>query len=118
MAAEGLSCSLKASYPDFDLDATFSVNAGELSCIIGPSGCGKSTSLSLIAGLLPLRSGTLLLNGNDLTQIPVHKRQVAMVFQDYALFPHMTVAQNIAYPLKIQKIKKANQKESIKRLLS
>lgn len=118
MAAEGLSCSLKASYPDFDLDATFSVNAGELACIIGPSGCGKSTSLSLIAGLLPLRSGTLLLNGNDLTQIPVHKRQVAMVFQDYALFPHMTVAQNIAYPLKIQKIKKANQKESIKRLLS
>ena len=118
MANEGLSCSLKATYPDFSLQATFSVQAGELACIIGPSGCGKSTSLSLIAGLLPLQEGSLFLNGNDLTQIPVHKRQVAMVFQDYALFPHMTVAQNIAYPLKIRKTKKAKQIERIHHLLS
>src|SRR5690554_3674280 len=99
MAAEGLSCSLKASYPDFKLEATFSVEAGELACIIGPSGCGKSTTLSLIAGLLPLQGGCIKLNGTDLTRVAVHQRQVAMVFQDYALFVHMTVSQNIAYPL-------------------
>ncbi len=88
MAAEGLNCALKASYKDFSLNVSFSVQAGELACIIGPSGCGKSTSLQLIAGLLPLHTGSLLLNGKDLSQTPpVHQRQIAMVFQDYALFP-------------------------------
>lgn len=118
MADEGLHCSLKASYQDFKLDVSFSVKSGGLTCIIGPSGCGKSTTLSLIAGLLPLEGGTLLLNGRDLTQKPIHERQIAMVFQDYALFPHMNVEQNLAYPLKIKKMKRAKRKERIERLLS
>ena len=118
MAAEGLNCALKASYKDFSLNVSFSVQAGELACIIGPSGCGKSTSLQLIAGLLPLHSGSLLLNGKDLSQTPVHERQIAMVFQDYALFPHMNVEQNIAYPLKLRKLPKVKRKERIGRLLS
>ncbi len=118
MAVDGLSCSLKASYNDFNLDVSFSVRAGELACIIGPSGCGKSTSLQLIAGLLKLDAGSLILNGKDLTKVPVHERQIAMVFQDYALFPHMNVEQNIAYPLKIRRDPKANRKDRVARLLS
>ncbi|MGE4584938.1 MAG: ABC transporter ATP-binding protein [Sphaerochaeta sp.] len=118
MADNGLSCNLKASYQDFNLDVSFSVHSGELACIIGPSGCGKSTTLQLIAGLLPLRSGSLFLNGKDLSQTAVHQRQIAMVFQDYALFPHLSVEQNIAYPLKIRKVKRAERKQRVSRLLS
>ncbi|MGE4454617.1 MAG: ABC transporter ATP-binding protein [Sphaerochaeta sp.] len=118
MAAEGLECTLKASYKDFKLDVSFSVQAGELACIIGPSGCGKSTSLQLIAGLLPLHAGSLMLNGKDIVHTPVHERQIAMVFQDYALFPHMNVEQNIAYPLKLRKMTRLQRKERISRLLS
>ncbi len=118
MADNGLTCSLKASYKDFTLDAQFTVQAGELACIIGPSGCGKSTTLQLIAGLLAQERGSLLLNGQDIGQKPVHQRHIAMVFQDYALFPHMNVEQNICYPLKIRKLNRAKRKERVARLLS
>jgi ABC-type Fe3+/spermidine/putrescine transport system ATPase subunit len=118
MTDDGLSCSLKASYQDFNLDVSFSVKSGELACIIGPSGCGKSTTLQLIAGLLPLNAGKLVLNGRDISHTSVHERQIAMVFQDYALFPHMSVEQNIAYPLKIRKVGREKRKERIARLLS
>jgi multiple sugar transport system ATP-binding protein len=77
---------------------------GEFFALLGPSGCGKTTLLRTIAGLEQATAGTLLLGGRDVTTATPGKRDVAMVFQDYALFPHMTVTDNIAYPLRIQKM--------------
>jgi multiple sugar transport system ATP-binding protein len=77
---------------------------GEFFALLGPSGCGKTTLLRTIAGLERATSGTLLLDDRDVTTAPPGKRDVAMVFQDYALFPHMSVTDNIAYPLRIQKV--------------
>jgi len=77
---------------------------GEFFALLGPSGCGKTTLLRTIAGLEQATGGTLLLDGRDVTTATPGKRDVAMVFQDYALFPHMTVQDNIAYPLRIQKM--------------
>jgi multiple sugar transport system ATP-binding protein len=85
-----------------DLDLT--IADGEFFALLGPSGCGKTTLLRTIAGLERATSGTLLLGGRDVTTAAPGKRDVAMVFQDYALFPHMTVQDNIAYPLRIQKV--------------
>ncbi|HPZ15164.1 MAG TPA: ABC transporter ATP-binding protein [Sphaerochaeta sp.] len=118
MPNSGLVCSLGASYEEFTLRAEFSVQEGKLACIIGPSGCGKSTTLQLISGLLPLAEGSISLHGNDLSTVPVHHRQIAMVFQEYALFPHMNVAENIAYPMKLRHIKKADRSREIGELLS
>ncbi|WP_320130738.1 ABC transporter ATP-binding protein [uncultured Sphaerochaeta sp.] len=117
MEASGLFCSLKASYPDFKLNASFSIGEGELVCIIGPSGCGKSTTLQLITGLILPDEGAVVLNGTDITEKPVNDREIAMVFQDYALFPHMSVEQNIAYPMKLRKVSKRERKERVKSLL-
>jgi ABC-type Fe3+/spermidine/putrescine transport system ATPase subunit len=117
MDANGLICSLKASYADFKLNVSFSVKEGELVCIIGPSGCGKSTTLQLITGLLNPDGGEVILNGVNITEKAVNEREIAMVFQDYALFPHMSVEQNISYPMKLRKIPKAKRKAETKNLL-
>ena len=85
-----------------ELDLT--IADGEFFALLGPSGCGKTTLLRTIAGLERATSGTLLLGGRDVTTAAPGKRDVAMVFQDYALFPHMSVTDNIAYPLRIQKV--------------
>jgi len=85
-----------------ELDLT--IADGEFFALLGPSGCGKTTLLRTIAGLERATSGTLLLGGRDVTTATPGKRDVAMVFQDYALFPHMNVQDNIAYPLRIQKM--------------
>jgi len=85
-----------------NLDLT--IADGEFFALLGPSGCGKTTLLRTIAGLERATSGTLLLGGRDVTTAAPGKRDVAMVFQDYALFPHMNVTDNIAYPLRIQKV--------------
>jgi multiple sugar transport system ATP-binding protein len=77
---------------------------GEFFALLGPSGCGKTTLLRTIAGLELATEGRLEIGGRDVTNLPPGARKVAMVFQDYALFPHMAVADNIAYPLKIQKV--------------
>lgn len=112
-----LQCSLQATYPDFTLDLAFTVQEGDLVCIIGPSGCGKSTTLSMIAGLIHAETGSIILGGEDISQQEVHKRKIAMVFQDYSLFPHMNVEQNIAYPLKNLKLKKRQRVQAVKELL-
>lgn len=117
MIDKGLHCSMKAIYPDFALDTSFSVQEGELACIIGPSGCGKSTTLQLIAGLIQPEEGSIILNAKDIVHEPVHQRRIAMVFQDYALFPHMSVAQNIAYPMNIRGIHKQERTKETQRLL-
>lgn len=108
---------LNLTYPDFTLNISFSVNQGELVSLIGPSGCGKSTTLSLISGLLSPDSGTIAMNGVPVQDIPVWKRDIGMVFQDYALFPHMNVAQNIAYGLKLQKLPKEVRDQNVQNLL-
>ncbi len=81
-----------------------SIEDGEFFALLGPSGCGKTTLLRTIAGLEPATSGSLDIGDRDVTSLPPGDRNVAMVFQDYALYPHMTVRDNIAYPLKVQKV--------------
>ncbi|PSL43509.1 carbohydrate ABC transporter ATP-binding protein (CUT1 family) [Saccharothrix carnea] len=85
---------------------------GELFALLGPSGCGKTTLLRTIAGLEVPAAGTVTIGSRDVTRLPPGRRGVAMVFQDYALFPHMTVAENIAYPLRVRRAPKARQREA------
>jgi len=85
-------------------DLSLTIGDGEFFALLGPSGCGKTTLLRTIAGLEEATGGRLLLDGKDVTTLPPGKRDVAMVFQDYALFPHMDVTDNISYPLRIQKV--------------
>src|SRR3569833_3559502 len=88
-------------------DASIDIRDGEFVVFVGPSGCGKSTLRRLIAGLEDTTSGQILLDGQDMTNEAPAKRQLAMVFQSYALYPHMTVAQNIGFPLKMAGMDKA-----------
>ena len=83
------------------------INKGEFIVFVGPSGCGKSTLLRLIAGLEPITSGNLLLDGKDITYAPSGKRDLAMVFQSYALYPHMSVYDNMSFALKLANVPKA-----------
>lgn len=82
----------------------FDVRADEIVCLLGPSGSGKSTILRIIAGLETPKSGQVLWEGEDLSLVPVHKRQFGLMFQDYALFPHRSVAENVAFGLRMQKL--------------
>jgi multiple sugar transport system ATP-binding protein len=86
---------------------------GEFTVFVGPSGCGKSTLLRLIAGLEDVSSGTIRIDGEDATDIPPAKRGLAMVFQSYALYPHMSVRKNIAFPLKMAGVDKTEQDRRI-----
>lgn len=83
-------------------DLSFSVNKGELACILGPSGCGKTTTLRVIGGFLTPDEGKVIIDEEDVTNLPPEKRATSTVFQSYALFPHMTVIQNVIYGLKFQ----------------
>src|SRR6476659_9852361 len=82
-------------------ELTLTVRDGEFFTLLGPSGCGKSTILQLIAGLDHPTGGRLRFDGDDVTDLTPRERDVAMVFQTYALYPHMTVAQNLAFPLRV-----------------
>lgn len=94
-------------------DVSFSIQEGTFVVIVGPSGCGKSTLLSVIAGVEPLDSGNIFIDGVLSNEIRPQKRDVAMVFQNYALYPTMNVYENIAFPLKNRKVKKNVIKESV-----
>ena len=85
-------------------DVSFEVPKGSLTVLLGPSGCGKSTLLRLVAGLDRPTSGRILIDGVDVTRLAPHQRRISMVFQFYALFPHLTVAENITFGLKIRKL--------------
>ena len=85
-------------------DVNFEVKPGTLTVLLGPSGCGKSTTLRLIAGLDPVTSGQIFIGGKDVTGQPPAKRGLAMVFQSYALFPHLSVAENIIFGLKVRRV--------------
>jgi ABC-type spermidine/putrescine transport systems, ATPase components len=105
-------------YPEFQLQVSLGVEKGELHTLIGPSGCGKTTLLRLIAGLETPDQGSIRLAGKDITDIPAVKRRVGMVFQDYALFPHLSAAQNIEYGLQVLKIPQPQRKQKLNRLLA
>lgn len=94
-------------------DLTLSVNNGEFLVLVGPSGCGKSTTLRMIAGLESVTSGEILLDGIKINDLPPGKRDIGMVFQNYALYPHMTVEENLAFPLKIKKMDKNSIKNRV-----
>ncbi|HVX43249.1 MAG TPA: ABC transporter ATP-binding protein [Mycobacteriales bacterium] len=82
------------------------VQAGELVCLLGPSGCGKTTTLRMIGGFITPDSGRILIDGRDVTAAPPERRPTAMVFQNYALWPHMTVFKNVAFGLRLRKLPK------------
>ena len=93
------------------------VNAGEFVSLLGPSGSGKTTLLMMLAGFEEPQAGQLSIGGRDVTHLPPNKRDIAMVFQRYALFPHMSVAENIAFPLRMRKVGRAERDEKIRRVL-
>ena len=93
---------------------SFEVQDGELLVLVGPSGCGKSTTLRLIAGLESLQAGNIALNGTDITTTAPKDRDIAMVFQNYALYPHMTVRQNLGFGLKMKKMSSSKIESRVK----
>ncbi|NWA00652.1 ABC transporter ATP-binding protein [Pseudomonas gingeri] len=105
----GMACAVK--------DVNLHLPEGKLVCFLGPSGCGKTTLLRMIAGLETLSGGEIRLDGEDIGQTPAHLRNFGMVFQSLALFPHMTVGENIAYPLKLRGVGKAEQQTRVVELL-
>ena len=92
---------------------TFSVTLedGEMICLLGPSGCGKSTILNMLSGILPVSGGEIWFDDDNVTKLPPEERGIGLVFQNYALYPHMTVLENICFPLEIQKVPKAERVE-------
>lgn len=98
-------------------DVNLHLPEGKLVCFLGPSGCGKTTLLRMIAGLESLSGGEIRLDGEDIGHTPAHLRNFGMVFQSLALFPHMTVGENIAYPLKLRGVGKAEQQARVVELL-
>ena len=87
------------------------LNDGELVSLLGPSGCGKSTLLNMLSGILPVSGGHIYFDEDDVTDVPPEKRGIGLVFQNYALYPHMTVLQNICFPMETQKVPKAERLE-------
>jgi putative spermidine/putrescine transport system ATP-binding protein len=94
------------------------VAPGELVALLGPSGCGKTTTLRMVAGFVEPSAGRILLRGQDITHTPAHKRDTGMVFQSYALFPHLSVAENIAFGLKRRGIAKPEVTERVARMIA
>jgi putative spermidine/putrescine transport system ATP-binding protein len=98
-------------------DMQLEVHAGELTCLLGPSGCGKTTTLRMIGGFLQPDAGAILIDGSDVSSLPPERRPTAMVFQNYALWPHMTVFKNVAFGLKLRKLPKQEIRERVEAVL-
>lgn len=94
------------------------IEQGELVSLLGPSGCGKTTTLRMIAGLLDPTSGSIKLANKEIVNIPTHKRDIGLVFQNYALFPHLTIFENVAYGLKRKKVPKSEIASRVKEALA
>jgi putative spermidine/putrescine transport system ATP-binding protein len=110
---------LSKRYGDTDVVAGFDLNVskGEFVCLLGPSGCGKTTTLQMVAGFVQATSGRILLNGADITDIKPNKRGLGIVFQSYALFPHMTIAQNIEFGMEMQRVPSADRRKRVTAML-
>ncbi|NIZ09091.1 ABC transporter ATP-binding protein [Pseudooceanicola sp. HF7] len=98
-------------------DLNLSMPKGEFLTMLGPSGSGKTTCLMMLAGFETATHGEIMLDGTPINNIPPHKRGIGMVFQNYALFPHMTVAENLSFPLEVRKIGKSDREAKVKRAL-
>ncbi|MBT9281716.1 MAG: ABC transporter ATP-binding protein [Hydrogenibacillus schlegelii] len=99
-------------------DITFTVGKGELVTLLGPSGCGKSTTLNIIAGFLDPDAGEVRIKGRRMNGVPPHRRGLGMVFQSYSLFPHMTVAENVEYGLRLRKIPPPERRRRVEQALA
>ena len=99
-------------------DVSLEIHDGEFVTLLGPSGCGKTTTLRIIAGFLSPDSGDVIFEGKKINGVPAHKRQVNTIFQRYALFPNLNVADNIAFGLKLQKKSKSEIKKIVEEMLS
>lgn len=112
-------CNLNKHYGDFAAvdNISLDIQDGEFLTFLGSSGSGKSTTLSMLAGFETPSSGEILVSGKSLVNVPPHKRDIGMVFQNYALFPHMTVAENLAFPLSVRGMSKTDVGEKVKKAL-
>ena len=98
-------------------DVSLSIGDGEFFSLLGPSGCGKTTTLRMIAGFEQPDEGRILLHGDDVTTVPPSRRPLNMVFQHYALFPHMSIYDNVAFGLKVSRVPRAEHRERIEKML-
>lgn len=98
-------------------DVSLTIEKGDFLTILGPSGGGKTTVLKMISGFASITDGDIFMDGRNIKDIPAHKRNFGMLFQNYALFPHMTVAENVAYPLRIRKMPAAQRREKVREIL-
>jgi putative spermidine/putrescine transport system ATP-binding protein len=96
----------------------FRMTRGELVSLLGPSGCGKTTLLRIIAGLMPADEGSVILSGRNISSLPPHRRNISVVFQNYALFPHLTVAENVAFGLRARGVAKAETVQPVQEALA
>jgi multiple sugar transport system ATP-binding protein len=97
-------------------DLSLEIRDGEFVVLLGPSGCGKTTTLRMLAGLESVSSGDIFIGKQRVNDVPTQHRDLAMVFQSYALYPHMTIAENIAYPLRVRKLEKSQRTERVNRV--
>ncbi|AOX18400.1 ABC transporter ATP-binding protein [Kozakia baliensis] len=118
LVAQGLSKHYPGAPRPSVLDASFTLERGTMLMLLGPSGCGKTTLLRLIAGLESADSGTLRVNGRDMGDVPLHRRGMGMVFQSYALFPHLSVARNISFGLEVRGMPEAAQAKKLAEMLA
>jgi len=98
-------------------DVTLEIAEGEFFSLLGPSGCGKTTTLRMVAGFELPDAGRIVLKGNDVTRVPANRRPVNMVFQQYALFPHMSVYDNVAFGLKVKRVPRNEHGERVQEML-
>jgi len=124
MVETGAAVTLESVTKDYGNDiiavdaVDLTIAAGEFITLLGPSGSGKTTTLNMIAGFVTPSSGRIAVDGVVVNDVPPHKRNIGMVFQQYALFPHMTVAENVAYPLKQRKVPKTQARQMVKDALA